>query len=69
MSGRRYVVRLADEGVEVVEAETGATWTVLRDRGDDYIVVRTQRVSGRKGLSEIWEPETADEIERGLAPN
>jgi hypothetical protein len=67
MSGRRYSVRPSEEGVEVVEADTAATWNVLRDRGDGYIVVRTQRVSGTKGLSEIWDSETADEIERGLA--
>jgi hypothetical protein len=61
----RYTVRRAAEGVEVVEEDTGATWNVLRD-GEGFVVVRSQRVAGRQGLSEIWDDDTAGQITREL---
>jgi hypothetical protein len=66
MSARRYEVRRTDDGVEVVEVDTGATWLVVREEDEGFVVIRTQRVAGRTELSEIWDDETARHIEREL---
>ena len=64
MDASRYTVRRADDGVEVIEDSSGATWNVVREGADGYIVIRTHRVDDRDGLVEIWDEDTAADIAR-----